>query len=210
MSNYLVAMDSETGGLSAKNADILTLFMSIVDEDFKTVAELDLKLKPNDRLPIVEDGAMKVNKIDLQKHLADPNTVTYKEAKDRILAFIKPYLKKVGRHSNLVPLGQNLIFDLKFIWEYIITEEEWQSSFSYNIEDTKTACLFLKRCGWLPADTGTLKSLVEFFNIAKREAHEARADVLMTLDVYRAMIALMESKKNSGNSQDLISLLETE
>ena len=209
MANYIVAMDSETGGLTTQ-ADVLTLFMSIVDEDFKVLAELDLKLKPNDRLPIVEAGAMKVNKIDLQKHLSDPNTITYKEAKIKILDFIKPYLKKVGRHSNLSPLGQNLIFDLKFIWEYIIAEEEWNTYFSYNVEDTKTTCLFLKRCGWLPPECGTLNSLVEFFNIAKREAHEARGDVLMTLDVYKAMVALMESKKNSGNNQDLISLLESE
>lgn len=207
---YFVCMDSETGGLRAKQADILTLFMAVVDEDFKVIDELDLKLKPNDRLPIAEVGALAVNKIDLQKHLEDPNTVTYAEARMKIISFAKKYLKKRGRYSNLIPLGQNLIFDLKFIWEYIIPEEEWETHFSYNIEDTKTASLFLKRCGWLPKDIGTLKSLVEYFNIPKREAHEAKGDVHMTIDVYKAMVALMDSKKNGGNSQDLISLLESE
>ena len=193
--SYFCAMDSETGGLDPKKADILTLFMSMVDEDFKVLDELDLRLKPNDRLPIVEAGAMEVNKIDLQKHLADPNTVTYEEAKKKMVAFAKKYLKKRGRYSNLIVLGQNVMFDLNFIWEHLIPKDEWEQIFSYNIEDTKTAGLFLKRCGWIPKGVGTLKSFVEFFNIAKREAHEARGDVLMTIDVYRAMINLMKSKK---------------
>lgn len=208
--SYFVCMDSETGGLRAKQADILTLFMSITDEDFKVIEELDLKLKPEGRLPIVESGAMAVNKIDLQKHLEDPNTVTYTEAKVKIIAFAKKYLKKRGRYSNLIVLGQNVMFDLKFIWEHIIPEEEWETIFSYNVEDTKTASLFLKRCGWLPKDIGTLKSLVEYFNIPRQEAHEARGDVHMTLGVYKAMVSLMDSKKNGGSNQDIISLLESE
>lgn len=208
--SYFVCMDSETGGLRAKQADILTLFMAVVDEDFRIIDELDLKLKPDGRLPIIEAQAMAVNKIDIQKHLEDPATVTYSEAKVKIIDFAKKYLKKRGRYSNLTPLGQNLIFDLKFIWEYIISEEEWEGIFSYNIEDTKTASLFLKRCGWLPKDIGTLSSLVEYFRIPKHTAHEARGDVRMTIEVYRELVKLMESKKENGSTQDLISLLESE
>lgn len=208
--SYFVCMDSETGGLRT-TASILTLFMAITDEDFKILDELNLKLKPdNGELPIAEEGALKVNGIDLRKHLEDPETISYSEAKAKIIAFAKKYLKKRGRHSNLIPLGQNLLFDLKFIWKHIIPEEEWETIFNYNVEDTKTASLFLKRCGWLPSEIGTLKSLVEYFNIPKREAHEARGDVLMTIDVYKAMVALMESKKSGGSSLDLISLLEAE
>jgi DNA polymerase III epsilon subunit-like protein len=204
-------MDSETGGLNPKEADILTLFMALTDENLKVIAELDLKLKPNDRNPTADEGALKVNKIDIKAHLNDPNTITYKEAKTKIIDFVTPFLKKTGRHSNLIVLGQNVAFDLDFIWEHIIPKNEWNGLFSYNVEDTKTASLFLKRCGWLPSDIGTLKSLVEFFGIAKREAHEAKGDVHMTIDVYKAMISLMESKKDSGGqTQDLISLLEAE
>lgn len=208
--SYFVCMDSETGGLNPKEADILTLFMAVVDEEFKVIDELDLKLKPNDRLPIADAGALAVNKIDLQKHLSDPTTITYSEAKSNIISFVKKYLKKRGRYSNLIPLGQNVMFDLNFIWEHIVPKNEFEAIFSYNVEDTKTASLFLKRCGWLPQDVGTLKSLVEYFNIPKREAHEAKGDVHMTIDVYKALVLLMKSKKNNGNNQDLISLLESE
>jgi DNA polymerase III epsilon subunit-like protein len=207
---YFFCMDSETGGLDPKKCDILTLYIAVTDEDFKIIDGLDLKLKPNDRLSIAEPQALTVNKIDIQKHLEDQNTITYAEAKKKIIAFAKKYLKKKGRYSNLIVLGQNVMFDLNFIWEYLIPKDEWEQLFSYNVEDTKTAALFLKRCSWLPKEIGTLKSLVEFFNIPKRGAHEARGDVLMTLDVYKAMIELMKSKKENGNNQDIISLLESE
>jgi len=68
----------------------------------------------------------------------------------------------------------------------------------------------LKRCGWLPREIGTLASMVEYFNIPRHTAHEARGDVLMTIQVYGKMIELMKSKKENGSSQDLISLLEAE
>jgi DNA polymerase III epsilon subunit-like protein len=207
--SYFMAMDSETGGLNTQ-FDVLTLYMSVVTEDFRVIDELDLKLKPDGRLPVCDPGAMAVNKIDLAKHLEDPNTVTYSEARLKIIAFAKKYLKKRGRYSNLTPLGQNVMFDLKFIWAYIVPETEWEGLFSYNVEDTKTAALFLKRCGWLPKEIGTLKSLVEHFNIPKRAAHEAKGDVGMTIDVYKAMTVLMESKKNGGSTQDIIALLESE
>lgn len=209
--SYINCMDSETGGLDPKKTDLLTLYMAMMTEDFQVVEELDLKLKPNDgRLPIAEAQALQVNKIDLTAHLSNPATITYAEARLKIIEFTKKYLKKRGRYSNLIVLGQNVQFDLNFIWQYVIPKEEWEGLYSYNVEDTKTAGLFLKRCGWIPQDVGTLGSFVQFFNIAKREAHEAKGDVWMTIDVYKAMIAMMESKKNAGASQDLISLLEAE
>ena len=66
MSKVTLAFDCETGGLDPKQADILTLYMGILDEDFKVLEELDLKLKPNSGLPRADAGALKVNKIDLQ------------------------------------------------------------------------------------------------------------------------------------------------
>lgn len=208
--SYFFCIDSETGGLDPKKSDMLSLYMAVTDEDLKIIDGLDLKLKPNDRLPIAEQSALDVNKIDLQTHLANPETVTYAEAKKKIADFTKKYLKKRGRYSNLLVLGQNVAFDLAFIQEHLFSREEWDSLFSYNVEDTKSAALFLKRCGWLPKEIGTLSSMVEYFNIPKREAHEARADVLTTIDVYKKMIELMKSKKDGGSSQDIISLLEAE
>jgi len=210
MSRITLAFDCETGGLNPKTSDVLTLYMAALDPDFKILEELDLKLKPDNRLPIAEAGALRVNGIDLHKHLADPETITYSEAKKKVVEFLKRHLKKKGRYSNIVPLGQNVQFDIDYVQEYVLPKDEWDSMIHYGKIDTKTICDFFKDCGWFPPDLGTLGSIVDYLGIPKRAAHNAREDTLMTVDVYKKYLELMKSKKDGGQAQDLIGLLEAE
>ena len=76
--------------------------------------------------------------------------------------------------------------------------------------DTSPIVSFLKEVEWLPPELGDLKSLVDYFKVEKREAHIAKNDILMTIDVYKALINLMNSKKNNNSNDDIISLLEAE
>lgn len=212
MSKLYIPLDTETGGLDPKTSDLLTIYIAVADENFQILDELDLKLKPDgDRLPVTEPGAMKVNGIDLQKHLADPTTITYSEAKNRISAMLKKYLKKNGRYSNLVPMGHNIPFDLNMIWHHIMNKEEWEKFCHYRNIDTNPIIWLLKDSGWFPSDLGNLGSIVDFLNLPKRNAHSAKEDTLMMVDVYKKLLEIMKSKKeSSGGSQDLISLLEAE
>jgi len=210
MSKVTLAFDCETGGLDPKQADILTLYMGILDEDFKVLEELDLKLKPNSGLPRADAGALKVNKIDLQAHLANPDTITYAQAKELIVPFLKRHLKKTGRYSNIRPLGYNVTFDIDFVQEHILPTPEWNAIVHYGRIDPKGYTEFFKDAGWWPSDLGTLVSVVEFLGIPMRGAHNAKEDTLMTIEVYKKMLDLMRSKKENGSSQDLISLLEAE
>jgi DNA polymerase III epsilon subunit-like protein len=211
MSNFYLAFDSETGGLNPKKADMLTLYMAVIDEDFKVLEELDFKLKPDgDRLPIAEAGALKVNGIDLRKHLEDPEIITYSEAKEKVVVMIKKYLKKNGRYSNIRPLGQNVQFDIDYVQEYVLPKDEWDSMVHYGKVDTKICVDFLKDCGWFPKDIGNLGSIVSYLNIPMGKAHTAKADTLACVEVYKKLLELMKSKKDNSQSVDLISLLEAE
>lgn len=210
LSSYYLAMDSETGGLDENVEDMLTFYCAIVTYDWKIVAELDLKLKPDGgRFPVAHAKALAVNKIDLRAHMEDPATITYSEAKTQIVAFLTKY-RKPGRYSNITPLGHNVPFDLRFAWKHLVPHSEWDKLCHYGIADTKSDCDALKRWGFLPGSCGTLGSLVEHFNIPKRNAHNAKEDTLMTVDVARAMEVFMKSKKEGGSTQDLIALLEAE
>lgn len=210
MSQIYAAFDTETGGLNPKSSDVLTFYMAILDADFKLLDEIDLKLKPNGRLPIAEAGALKVNKIDIQAHLADPNTISYSDAKVKIIALLRKYLKKNGRYSNIRPLGQNVQFDLDFTWEHIISRDEWESIVHYAKIDTKLIVDFLKDSGWFPRDLGSLGTVVDYLSIPKRAAHNAKEDTLMCVDVYKKLVDMMKAKKENSGAQDLISLLEAE
>lgn len=216
MANFYIPFDTETGGLECKTSDLLTIYMGVMDENFKIVDELDLKLKPDGgRLPIAEAGALRANGIDLVKHMADPETITYSEAAVKILAMLEKHLKRNGRYSNLKPMGQNVPFDIGYVQQYLIPKERWDKLLHYVLVDTKPIVDFLKECGWFPKELGTLSSIVEYLGVPKRNAHNAKEDTLMCIDVYKSILALMASKKNAGASQagpsqNLIDLLEAE
>lgn len=211
MSQLYMPFDSETGGFDQKTADLLTLYVGVADEEYKIIDEIYLKLKPNDgRLPIAEAGALKVNGINIQQHLADPETITYAEAKVKVVTLLKKHLKKNGRYSNIEPLGYNVPFDLRWMQEYILSAGEWETILHYKFTDVMQNVDFLKKAGWFPRDLGNLSSVVDYLQIPKRAAHNAKEDTLMTIDVHKKILEIMKSKRDGGSAQDLISLLEAE
>ena len=206
-----VAYDLETGGLEPEDADLLTGYFAVLNEDFKIIDELALKLKPDGRLPVVEAKAMAVNGIDIQKHIEDPETVTYKVGADKLMAMMKKYLKKNGRYSNLWLMGYNIRgFDNRWLNYHLINKKTLETIVHYKCLDVMDEVDVLKRHGWFPPSCGNLGSMVDFFGIPKTKAHDAKNDILMTVQVFLKVKELMESKKNGGNTQDLISLLEAE
>lgn len=214
MSQLYLPFDTETGGLDPKTSDLLTIYMAVMDENFKIIDEVDLKVKPDGgRLPVCEAGALRVNKIDVAKHLADPNTITYSEAKTKIVEMLRKHLKKTGRYSNLVPLGHNVPFDIGYLQHHILPKEEWDKIIHYRIIDTSNIVNFLKDACWFPRELGNLGSVVDYLGVPKRDAHNAKEDTLMCVDCYKAILTMMNSRKDGGGQsqqQDLISLLEAE
>lgn len=203
--------DTETGGFNENKADLLTGFFCIMDEEYKILEELDLKLKPDGgRFPIAEAGALKVNGIDLQKHMSDPQTITYSEGRERLEAMIKRHLSRNGRFSNITPLGYNVPFDVRWTQKHLFPQDLWESLIHYKTHDVMGAVDFLKKCGWFPKTLGALNTVVDYLGVPTRGAHNAREDVLMTIDVDKKLMELMKAKKEGGASQDLISLLEAE
>lgn len=214
MSSYYLAYDTETGSLYPESGDLLTAYFAILDENMNILEDIDLKLKPNDgALPIAEAGALRVNGINIHEHMKDPNTIEYKQGKEKLLALINKYFKKVGKKSNIQPFGYNILgFDNAWVQKYLLPRKEWDALLHYKCVDVMCDVDFLKRCGWLPNEIGTLGSVNDYFGLPKLNAHEAKSDVLMTINISKKLIELMKSKKEggSGSSQDLIALLESE
>lgn len=211
MSKYMLPCDAETGGFEPEDSDLLTLYLAMMDENFNIVDELDLQLKPDDgRLPKASSGALAVNKINIAEHLKDPKTITYSEGREKLLAFLKKYAKKVGRTCNIEGMGHNHPFDQKFIWYYLIPKDEWSKLVHYGIIDTLIFNNLLKKAGYTPEDTGPLGTLVDFYKIPQREAHHAKGDTLMCVDVFKAQLNQLKSRATAAPQQDLISLLEQE
>jgi hypothetical protein len=215
MSQLFMPFDSETGGLNENKADLLTWYGCIMTEDYQILDELYLKLKPKDRLPIAEAGALKVNGINLQAHLADPETVTYEEGKERLEAMIRKHLKRNGRFSNISPMGYNCPFDVRWTQKHLFPQEIWESLLHYKNHDVMAVVDALKKYGIFPKTLGSLGTVVEYLGIPTRNAHNAKEDTLMTIDVDKKLGEFFRKMREGsagggGTTQDLISLLEAE
>lgn len=215
MSQLFMPFDSETGGLNENKADLLTWYGAIMTEDYQIVDELYLKLKPDDRLPVAEAGALKVNGIILADHLADPETVTYTEGQRRLEAMIRKHLKRNGRYSNITPMGYNCPFDVRWTQKHLFPQEMWESLLHYKTHDVMAIVDALKKYGIFPKTLGSLGTVVEYLGIPTRNAHNAKEDTLMTVDVDKKLAELFRRMREGasaggGQGQDLISLLEAE
>jgi exonuclease I len=207
------AFDTETGGLFSDKFDLLTIYAGIFDESYNLIEELDLKCKPNDgRLPIAEAGALKVNGINLQEHMANPETIDYRTAGKLLLAMAGRHLSRNGKFSNIRPYGYNILgFDKDWVFQHLMTREEWGKVMHYKDVDIMQEVDALKRRKWLPKEIGSLASVGEFLCIPKRAAHIAKNDILMTIDVDKKLAEIYASKGSGGSGGgDLISLLEQE
>ena len=200
--------DCETGGLNAKIHTLLTAYFAVCDGDLNVIDEIYLQLKPEDESKIlVEAGAMNINKINLNEHLKDPNTLTYAEGNKKLQEMLNKNKIK-GKRKHYMPCGHNVGFDKDFIWEQLIEKEDFEKTVHYRTLDTSSITNFLKDVGIFPKELGNLMSLVNYFNIPMGEAHNARGDVLMNIEVYRAMRLLMNTKKNEFIGTTNTSLLK--
>jgi len=202
--------DCETGGTDAHRHSLLTAFFSIYDSNFEKIDELELFLKPDDGEIVAVQDALEITGIDIKIHLEDPRTIPYSKGKEVLLAFLEKYKIK-GKRRHYRPCGQNIGFDENFIMTQLVPEEEWRKLVHYRAIDTLQVLTFLQDIGFLPEDLGNLESQVDYFNIPKGRAHDAKEDIRMTVDVYRAYRKLLMDKKDniSGvSTNSLLSIVE--
>lgn len=201
--------DTETSGLDENTYFLLTAFFAVTDKDFNVIDELYLQLKPPEPTKVIfEKKALETNKINLEQHLKDPQTLTYEEGKKKLIEFFERNKIK-GKRRSLQPCGHNILgFDNPYIWKHLISKTEWEKYVHYRTLDTTGIVAFLKDIGILPPEVGSLTSLVEYLNIPVKEAHHAKGDVLMNIKVYEALTAMIKDVKKQIATSSNNSLLE--
>jgi len=207
-----LAFDTETSGLNEKTHSILTAYFEVYDENWKLLDSLDLYLKPDSGDIVAEAQALAVTGINIADHLKNPKTVTMSEGSKKLAALLQKHKIK-GKRKHYRPFGQNITFDLRFIFAQLMSQEEWEGTVHYRPIDTLYITTFLQDIGYLPDDLGNLTSLVEHFNVPKGEAHNAQQDVKMTVSVYQAMKKMMKDKKTSIlgiSNHELLNIVEME
>lgn len=182
-----ITLDCETGGLGTE-ADLLTAYFGILDQNFDLVEELDLKIRPSSENDFfhISAKALEINKIDLVKHFKEAEEV--KTAGSKLFQLLT-FHSKAGS-EKLIPVGHNVHFDIVKINEKLLNKKTWNQYVGYRKLDTGTIGQFLQLTGKIPMEvTASLSSLMAYFNLQfPGEAHTARADALACALLMKEMI----------------------
>lgn len=204
MSNpkYL-ACDTETGGLDPRVNPLLTAYFLLLDEDFAKVDDLSLAIIPNGQYVVLTEEAMKVNGINIDEHRK--TALLPIEAAKQLQEFLKKH--KVG-NSKLTALGQNFEFDRGFLFEQLVPQEAWNKYCIRGYLDTKRIMDFMVDIGMYPSDMTSLEKSVNYLEIEKLGHHDAKNDVIMTIEVYKKLRNMIKNATLNAGQIDQ-SLLES-
>jgi oligoribonuclease (3'-5' exoribonuclease) len=185
-------LDNEMGGLEREQYSLLTSYFLATDDNFNVIAELDLRLKPDDGIYKVCGEAMSVNKINLAIH--DRLAITYKEGATKLYNWLR-LLTEDGKIKAIV-VGHGVYGDVEWIIYHLISRGSWEKFTSYRKLDTQAVCRFLKSCNMFPEDvSGSLTSLAQYFKIPvdENETHTSKYDTELTFKVFMALRKLLMS-----------------
>lgn len=184
-----IAFDCETGGFDAETRSLLEAYFLVFDENFTPVADLHLFIKPDKGVPYQVDAeALEVNGINLVEH--DKKAMTLQDAKTKLYNFLET--TNPGGAQKMVPVGQNVYFDLDFLFNCLVRDKTWKKYCSYHVVDTAGIAQLMKIMGLMPIDNKTsLGELAKFFNIKTGKLHGAKEDTVVSVKVFRAMKELL-------------------
>lgn len=192
MDKYL-AHDAETGGVVPAVHTLLTHYSGIFTLEsgkFTLRAELDLKIKPENKNYVVTAEALGVNKINLIEH--DKTAMKIEEASEKLYYFLKEHSDD-GR-ARLIRMGHNEPFDKDYVIHNLLRPEIWGKFTDYGgVADSSTFARFLKMKGKLPWNARfNLRQLAEFLGVPfdPNELHTAKGDVHLMVRCVEKMLTM--------------------
>ena len=210
---HYLGFDLETGGFDEHNHTITEGYFAIWDEEWNLLEDCHLYLKNNDGEIFGTQEAFDITGIDPETHLANPATLTYMEGKAELLAMLGRH-KIPKKRNHYQWLGQNIAgFDIPFMLAqgFLTKAEIKKAGINHNPLDSTLIVTWLKRLGVLPANVGSISSLIEYFELPSGTAHRAKDDVHMQKDIYRRLCSLISQMtvSNLGSEDsDLLKIVE--
>jgi len=210
-----LGFDLETGGFDKKEHTINEAYFAIWDTEWNLLEDLHLLLKNDSGEIHGTEEAFQITGINPEEHLANPETITYTEGREKLLAMLTRHkIPKKRIHYRF--LGQNIVyFDIPFMEaQGFLTEEQTKKAgIAHNSLDITSIVTWLKELGILPGNVGSISSLIDYFGLDKGKAHTAKGDVHMQKDIYVRLCDLLKQATMANLSQtssesDLLKIVE--
>lgn len=189
MKSKLLFLDIETGA-TALSMSLLSAYFATFDQDFNLIGELDLKLIPDDGVFHVKAApghGLAINQINLIEHAKV--AIPYKEGATQLFNYLRMMYNDEQNRVMMTPVGHNVKKDIEHLTDKLVSRGSWDSFVSYRTIDTCSVAKFLQFQGKLPEEaTCGLQDLAKFFNVKiDGDAHEAKADVLTCVEVFKCL-----------------------
>ncbi len=195
--NQLCAIDVETTGLDSAYHEIVQICILPLDSNIeprKDILPFFVELQPwyPER---ADEDALKKNKLTL----ADLMLKGFD--KDKAIDLLSEWIEKLdlpytegGFRKQIVPLGQNYAFDLRFIQSWIGLTM-YNELFNYHFKDTMIAAGYLNDRAAMheekvPFSKVNLTWLCSTYKIENPRAHNALNDCVACAKVYKRMLQI--------------------
>lgn len=188
--NKYIAFDCETSGVS-ETSNLLTISFLILDKDLIQKDSLNISLKQTSGYNIYPE-ALQINRIDIIKHHQSSSDL---QTSRKILL---DFLNKNKGSYNLIPIGHNIAFDIRFIKSSgLLTDREYSNFISCNPVDTLIVAQFLKTCGKLNQKQSlSLINLCNHFKLDsyKNSEHTSEYDIKMTIKLLHCLKSICNTE----------------
>jgi DNA polymerase-3 subunit epsilon len=188
MTQSLLFLDTETGGLDPGRHSLLSLGL-VVGDGPKVADSLEIMLRHDPY--VVSAGGMKVNRIDLVRHseaALDPPM-----AMNVLDVFLDQHFPH--RCKPITLAGHNVGFDQAFLRAFLEGQgRSMEPRFDHRVVDTHSLAAGLRDAGRLPLEHLSSTALFEHFGIqvAEDRRHTALGDALATFELYWKLVGLMQ------------------
>jgi DNA polymerase-3 subunit epsilon len=187
----LLVIDTETGGLDPQRHSILSLGV-VVWEDGEIRDELELPIAES-RI-VADEGALKVNQINLDEHRLA--ALAPADAAERLREFAESHFGRPPSNSRIPLVGHNVGFDVGFLRRLCrLAEFPYDRYFSHRVIDTAGIVRFLNLAGRLPLKGAGSTESFEYFGIKFEPGarHTALADARATAVLLTKLITMVRA-----------------
>jgi DNA polymerase III epsilon subunit-like protein len=215
MSTRFFFFDTETGGLDPTEHSLLTLAYAIVDysdttKQFSTLLEKELAIVEPPEIQKVTEYALKVNRIDLEKH--NQMGISPQAALEIIMEDIRQYYTLRNDFLNVTPAGHNVHFDIGYMKRLFrivngaVEPGNYEKVFNHRPFDTCSTIRFLDMAGVTSVGKADLDSAMTYYGVTMNEAdrHTALGDIRATVQVAQSLIEAVQAFAPTANTNLII------
>lgn len=188
MSNRLLFVDTETGGLDPQKHSLLSIGMVVWDEVSGEIFSDEIYIQSETYN--VTKSAARINHFDEDSHrsIASP---PYRA----IEQFFKIKEKYFEGYTSIPLAGHNIVFDAQFIKQLFLScGRSYEKLFSHRMVDTYSIIKFLSDSQIIPQAVNSSASAFKYFGISVIGRHTALGDARATMQLYSKAVELLKQQ----------------